>query len=86
MAEYIGVEQHVWAWIVGGLFAFAACIVYFFHVRQHLSVPHSKLRKHVLRILTMVPIYAVSIYSYSRNIYDALASYFLYWISYSNYL
>ncbi len=60
MAEIYHIERHVWAWAVGGIFAALACIMTAFTIREtwrHNSIPD--IRKHVIRILLMVPIYAI---------------------------
>lgn len=53
------IERHEVAWIVGGIFAFAAVGFSFFQIRGHLLYTRDMYRKYVVRILLMVPLYAI---------------------------
>ena len=54
-----GLQQHIWVRIVGGTFALLAWVLSFIHIRLHMRNNHdSQLRRYVVRILWMVPVYA----------------------------
>ena len=59
--ERKGAPDHVQAWFVGGLFVMMALPISFMGILQHIinyTTPH--LQRHVIRILWMVPIYALN--------------------------
>lgn len=54
------IERHVLAWLVGGVFAFLAIVIAFVEMVQHCrKSPDPVMRRYVLRILFMVPLYAM---------------------------
>ena len=54
-----GLQGYLWAKIVGGIFALIAILISSLHIRAHLTHNHdSQLRRYVVRILWMVPLYA----------------------------
>ena len=54
-----GLEHHIWVRIIAGTFAVLAWILSFIHIRLHMRNNHdSQLRRYVVRILWMVPVYA----------------------------
>jgi len=84
-------QNHEVAWIVAGVFALLAGVVSFLQMRLHLHWnPNRELRKFVLRILFMVPVYALeswmglrfkdgSLYwDVARECYEALVIYSFY--------
>jgi hypothetical protein len=52
-------ERHVWAWSVAGFFVAAALPIALLDVRAHMAAYCSPVQRHYVRILLMVPIYAV---------------------------
>jgi len=53
-------QLHQWAWIVGGVFSFTSCVLSIILIYAHLKWNHmDHLRKYIIRILLMVPLYAV---------------------------
>jgi hypothetical protein len=55
-----GLPRHIWAFIIAGVFSFLACAISMWHMRNHLACnENAQLRKYTIRILMMVPIYAV---------------------------
>jgi len=54
-----GIQVHVWAWIVGAIFTGVAVILSLIHVKWHFEFNRSLMAKPEIRILMMVPIYAV---------------------------
>jgi len=74
MVDIYGIQRHVWAWVLGGIFAFAAALIGLWTVLQHFRYNHSSVAKYEIRILLMVPIYAVEAWLglYQKN-------YTLYW-------
>ena len=58
-ASIWGLERHIWVRIVGGIFAILAWLLSFIHIRAHMRNNHdTQLRRYVVRILWMVPVYA----------------------------
>ena len=54
-----GLQGYLWAKIVGGVFSLIAILISSLHIRAHLTHNHdSQLRRYVVRILWMVPLYA----------------------------
>ena len=54
-----GIEGYLWARIIGGIFSLIAILISSLHIRAHLRHNHdSQLRRYVVRILWMVPLYA----------------------------
>jgi len=75
MTEYYHIEQHVWAWAIAGLFSFSATIIALIHMRLHYKFNQNHLLlKYVMRILGMVPLYAIEAWLglYAKN-------YTMYW-------
>mmetsp|Transcript_54821 Transcript_54821/g.134087 ORF Transcript_54821/g.134087 Transcript_54821/m.134087 type:complete len:204 (-) Transcript_54821:2863-3474(-) len=52
-------ERHVFAWAVGGIFVCLAVPLSLHDIHMHILHYHSPLQKYYIRILWMVPIYAV---------------------------
>ncbi len=62
MTAYYGIERHVFAWIIGGTFAALATLiscVSLYLTWRHCSPSSPHLRKHLLAVLGMVPVYAI---------------------------
>jgi hypothetical protein len=61
MAEYLGVERHVWAIAVAGVFTFLTMIVSIYSMMKHVKYNSNPiLRKYTLIILGMPPVYAIT--------------------------
>eukprot|EP01084_Bolivina_argentea_P226865 383152_1 len=86
-----GIHNHIWAWLIGGFFAFLAIAISFYEVYRHVECNHNKyIRRYIIRILFMVPVYAieswfgiaypgVSLYLNAiRDIYEAITVYSFY--------
>jgi len=58
MTEVYGIQRHLWAWGIGGGFAFLAMLIAFYSIQQHLKFNHSRIANFEVRILMMVPVYA----------------------------
>ena len=59
-STYFGVARHVWAWGIGTGFALAALIISLVLVERTVRHnPHPIIRRWVLLVLLMVPVYAV---------------------------
>ncbi|AYV84281.1 MAG: hypothetical protein Hyperionvirus21_15 [Hyperionvirus sp.] len=91
MVEYYGIERHVWAQATGGIFAFLAIIISLKSIQCHIKYNSRPiLRKYILFVLGMVPVYAfISFfallnknYTYgfdiAREIYEAFVIYSFY--------
>eukprot|EP00004_Rigifila_ramosa_P004783 TRINITY_DN1525_c0_g1_i1.p1 TRINITY_DN1525_c0_g1~~TRINITY_DN1525_c0_g1_i1.p1 ORF type:complete len:622 (-),score=145.96 TRINITY_DN1525_c0_g1_i1:409-2253(-) len=56
-------QLHEWAWAAGGVFTFFACLISFWHMRNHYMLNQElHLLRYTLRVLAMVPIYAIEAY------------------------
>jgi len=54
------IESHVLGWMVGGIFAFLAILIALVEMIQHCKYnPDPMMRRYVLRIIFMVPLYAI---------------------------
>eukprot|EP01112_Ceratiomyxa_fruticulosa_P015218 TRINITY_DN4452_c0_g1_i1.p1 TRINITY_DN4452_c0_g1~~TRINITY_DN4452_c0_g1_i1.p1 ORF type:complete len:392 (-),score=48.42 TRINITY_DN4452_c0_g1_i1:146-1321(-) len=70
--EREGIEFHNIMWIVTAVLAFVTCVISFVHVYKHLRNFHSpSTQKYIVRILFIVPIYAI----------DSWISYRFYWLA-----
>jgi len=84
------IRRHVWTWVVGGLCAFTACILSFIQIGAHVRYNFSPMAKFEIRILILVPIYAIcawfglyykeltEYYDVVRETYEAVALYCFY--------
>jgi len=70
--NYRDLQPHNWAWIVCGIAAILACLLSFYLMWRHLShYTKSSQQKHIVRIILMVPIYAI----------DSFFSFRFYWLA-----
>lgn len=87
----LSLDRHIWAWIIGGTFAFMACVISTIEMIMHCRYSNdAKLRKHTLRILLMVPLYAINaffglymkdsveLWDLAREAYEAVVIYSFY--------
>ena len=59
LTTVFGVDRHIWAWGVGAIFATLACIMSFTGMwLTYLHCSDPKIKKNLIRVLAMVPIYA----------------------------
>jgi len=69
-------ERHVVAWTVAASFAFAAVFLSFLQIWKHIKHNHhALLRKYVVRILLMVPVYSIESWFALYNSRSALGKY-----------
>jgi hypothetical protein len=60
MTQFLGHDLHVWAWYVGGMFTTLAVLLSIFQIYMHLRHYHDPEKQRlVVRILLMVPVYAI---------------------------
>lgn len=87
-ASWPEVQSHLAAWAVSGVFAFAAIILSFILIRQHLQFYYKPIyQRHIVRILLMVPVYSftawmtfryfhlVVYFDFIRGVYESFVIY-----------
>jgi len=69
----IRISQHVWAWALGGVFMCLATIIGSYSIYLHIKWNNSPMFKYEVRVLLMVPIYAIEawlgLYRYEQAVY-----------------
>jgi hypothetical protein len=90
MTEIVGIQRHIWAWLIAAVFAALAIIISFVQIRQHFRFNTSKVSKYEIRVLFMVPVYAAAAWlglyqkrftlywDVGRECYEALVIYSFY--------
>lgn len=90
MVEYAGIDRHVWAWAIGGVFAYVALIIACVHIALHMKYNSSQMFKYEVRILFMVVVYCLcgwwglyqkqytEYYDLLRETYEAIVVYSFY--------
>ena len=69
-----GIANHVWADSIAGFFAFCAITISLYEVYRHIKYPHRKqVRRYIIRILFMVPVYAIE--AWFGTLYPSIAVY-----------
>lgn len=60
MSEYFGVERHLWAFVIGGISALLAILISIHSIVSHIKYNcNPTLKKYILIIISMVPVYAL---------------------------
>jgi hypothetical protein len=59
--EFLGLELHIWAYILGGILAFLSVILSIYLIIMHIKYnTNATLRSYIIRIIAMAPIYGLA--------------------------